>query len=138
MQEVLAISDRVAVLNEGRLVSELKTADASETELAQSMIGRSIELPERKTLKAGKPILKLKSITVMPEDGRSALSSVSLEICAREIVGIAGVSGNGQSTIADLITGLVEPRSGTLELHGEVVNNYSPRNMLQKKVCPIP
>ena len=138
MQEVLAISDRVAVLNEGRLVSELKTADASETELAQSMIGRSIELPERKTLKAGKPILKLKSITVMPEDGRSALSSVSLDICAREIVGIAGVSGNGQSTIADLITGLVEPRSGTLELHGEVVNNFSPRNMLQKKVGRIP
>jgi len=138
MQEVLAISDRVAVLREGRLVSELKTTEASETALAKSMVGRSIEHPERKTLKAGKPVLKLKSITVRGEGGRSALSDVSLEICAREIVGIAGVSGNGQNIIADLISGLIEPKSGTLELYGEVVKNFSPRNMLRKKVGRIP
>jgi len=138
MQEVLAISDRVAVLREGRLVSELKTTEASETALAKAMVGRSIENPERKPLKAGEPVLKLKSITVRGEDGRSALKAVSLDICAREIVGIAGVSGNGQTTIADLISGLVEPQSGTLELHGEVIKNFSPRDMLRKKVGRIP
>jgi ABC-type uncharacterized transport systems, ATPase components len=66
------------------------------------------------------------------------LSNVSLDVCAREIVGIAGVSGNGQTSIADLISGLVEPQSGTLELHGEVVKDFSPKNMLSKKVGRIP
>ena len=138
MQEVLAISDRVVVLRDGRLVAEIKTADASETELAQAMVGRNIELPERKALKAGESVLKLKSVTVKAEDGRAALSSVSLDIRASEIVGIAGVSGNGQTAIADLISGLFEPQSGTMELHGEVVNNFTPRNMLRKKVGRIP
>jgi ABC-type uncharacterized transport system ATPase subunit len=138
MQEVLTISDRVAVLRDGRLVSELKTVDATETELAQAMVGRSIELPERKALEAGESVLQLKSVTVRSEDGRPALSSVSLDIHASEIVGIAGVSGNGQTTIADLISGLVEPHSGTMELHREVVNKFTPSNMLLNKVGRIP
>ena len=138
MQEVLAISDRVVVLRDGRLISKLKTADASVTELAKAMVGRDVELPERKKLKPGEPVLKLKSVTVKTDEGLTALSCLSLDIRAKEIVGIAGVSGNGQTTVADLISGLVEPYSGSLELHGEVVNNFTPRNMLSEKVGRIP
>ncbi len=138
MQEVLSISDRVAVLNEGRIVSEIKTSEASEIELAKAMIGRNIELTQRKPVKVGEPILKLDSISVSPKEGRYTLNNICLEISASEILGIAGVSGNGQSTLADLITGLVEPKSGTMELYGELVKNFSPRKMLMKKVGRIP
>ncbi|MBC8258829.1 MAG: ABC transporter ATP-binding protein [SAR324 cluster bacterium] len=138
MQEVLAISDRVAVLRDGSLVTEIKTAAASETELAHAMVGREIELPERKALEAGRSIFKLEDVTVSAGEGRPGLKEVSLNICAKEIVGIAGVSGNGQTALADLISGLAVPQSGIVELHGEIVRRFTPENMLRNKVGRIP
>ena len=82
--------------------------------------------------------MALSDLTVIGDNETVAVNKVSFDIHAGEILGIAGVSGNGQTTIADLISGLVEPQSGTLELHGEVVKNFSPTNMLRKKVGRIP
>ncbi|MCK4713193.1 MAG: ABC transporter ATP-binding protein [Marinosulfonomonas sp.] len=138
LHEVLAFSDRIAVLRHGKKVGELITADADKSKIATLMVGEETALPEREACKVGAPVLELKGVTVRRENARNSLNNISLCLRAGEIVGVAGVSGNGQSALAQLISGLTRPDSGTISLAGKVVTAPTPKGMIAARVGRIP
>ncbi len=138
MNEVFAASDTVAVLRDGRLVATRRTADTDREELAELMVGRALKPPTPTPMAAGEPVLALANVTVASGHGRPLLDAVDLTVRRQQIVGIAGVSGNGQTALADLISGLIPPDSGTLSLKGEAVDHADPAAMVRRGVARIP
>ena len=138
LNEVMAIADRVAVLRQGRLVADFPIAEATRESLAEAMVGRAVELPERSALQPGDCVLRMKSLGLGNDEGRALLKDVNLELRAREILGIAGVSGNGQAALADLISGLAAPTEGSMEVLGETIGAASPAAMLKRQVGRVP
>ena len=137
LHEVMAASDRVSVLRGGRLVAERKTADTSAEELAELMVGRKVERPVRKDHKIGAPVLVAKSVRVEAE-GEVKLDDLSFTVAAGEILGIVGVSGNGQASLGALLSGLAIPTAGTLTLEGQDVRRLGPRGVIRAGVGRIP
>ncbi|WP_319621609.1 ABC transporter ATP-binding protein [Pseudovibrio sp. SPO723] len=117
MAEVLGHSDRVAVLRSGEIVADLATSICDRQMLADLMVGHSVEAVQRTPGNPGKPLLVLDKVSA--GEGREALDHVSLTLRRGEIIGLAGVSGNGQSTLQQLISGLIPTTSGTLKLEGK-------------------
>ena len=138
MHEILAVSDRVAVLRRGRKVGEVVTAETDRDALAELMVGHAVTRPRVEHLEPGEPVLALDDVSVAGGDGRAALQSVHLELREREIVGVAGVAGNGQGTLADLLSGLGRPRRGTVRWRGERVTRFSPRRFVAMGIASIP
>ena len=116
LNEVLAVSDRVLVLRQGKLVAGRATAGATRAELAELMVGRPVPAPKVEAQAPGAPILTLAGIRLLGSDGRAELDRLDLTVLAGEIHGIAGVSGNGQTPLADLLSGLRTPDAGTMSL----------------------
>jgi ABC-type uncharacterized transport system ATPase subunit len=138
LREVLTFSNRIAVLRHGEKVGEIATSDANEKVIARMMVGEdTIENPRDK-IELGNPILELHEISLIGDSARTSLKSSNLTIHQHEIVGIAGVSGNGQSVLAKLISGLLEPDSGTLNINGENIKYFSPNEMQSLGVGRIP
>ncbi|TAG80934.1 MAG: ABC transporter ATP-binding protein [Betaproteobacteria bacterium] len=126
LDEVLAISHRVAVLRSGKLVFEGPTQGATKSSLARAMIGRDVESSgesraDGRRAISEKPTLLIEKISAQGEDARISLHDVSLALRAGEIVAIAGVSGNGQSLLADVLFGVERPIAGHVQLNGEPV-----------------
>lgn len=138
LREVLAFSDRIAVLRHGEKVGEMSTADADEKAIARMMVGADTPKVARQEMAAGETIMQLKGVTVSGRSKRDSLNSVDLTVRAHEILGIAGISGNGQSALAKLISGLEIPKSGLMEIDGLVVSNPSPDAMISAGVGRIP
>ena len=138
LNEILAISNRVAVLRRGVITGIVNTGDADRALLAEMMVGRKVTRPRLEALVAGEPVLQLEGLSVRGDDQTLLLNNVDLEVCAHEIVGVAGVAGNGQSALAALLSGLTNPAAGTLELLGEGLSEVSPSLMVQKGVGRIP
>jgi len=138
MHEILSVSDRVAVLRRGRLVGEVDTARTDRNALAELMVGHAVTRPTVSHLEPGKPVIALEGVGVDTGDGATALHDVTLAVREREIVGIAGVAGNGQGTLARLLSGLARPSSGTLLWRGETITRYSPRHFVARGVARIP
>jgi ABC-type uncharacterized transport system ATPase subunit len=108
LSEVLAISDNVTVMRDGRVVGEVKTADTNAAELARMMVGREVLLRvEKPDAKVGAAILSLRGLSVLGRDGSKRLDGISFEVRAGEIVGIAGVEGNGQTELVEVLAGLI-------------------------------
>lgn len=127
LHEVLAISQRVTVLRDGRVVGTRPTAGATKTELAQMMVGRPVILQYEKTpLKMGDILLKVENLIVRGDRGTDALKGVSLEVHSGEILGLAGVSGNGQRELAEALAGLRPVKAGRIILNGVDVTHASP------------
>ena len=137
LHEVMAASDRVSVLRGGRIVAERKTSDTSAEELAELMVGRKVERPVRKDHKIGAPVLVAKSVR-FEDEGEVKLDDMSFTVAAGEILGIVGVSGNGQASLGALLSGQVKPTSGTLTLEGQDVRALGPREMIHAGVGRIP
>jgi simple sugar transport system ATP-binding protein len=112
LREVLAFADRIAVLRQGRKVAELAAKDADADKLAALMVGEPTAPPARPPVNRGAPLLRLEGVTLRPHDGRPGLRDVSLTVHEGEIVGLAGVSGNGQGALAALLSGLAAPDAG--------------------------
>ncbi len=126
LQEVMAVSDRVYVMRQGKVVAERMTADTNMEELAYLMVGRQIitrQIPPQETTET---LLETKDLRLV-EDGREILKGISLHVNAGEIVGIAGVSGNGQSELISCITGLTPATGGQVLVAGKDVTNQSVR-----------
>ncbi len=122
LDEVLAISDRIAVLRGGELVAQVVPASTSKTDLAQLMIGHAVRMPTRQAVhRTGEVLVQLKRVSSAVRDGRVNLREVDLEVQAGEIVAIAGVAGNGQDLLADLLSGLLAPSAGALRLAGKAL-----------------
>jgi simple sugar transport system ATP-binding protein len=135
----MAVSDRVTVLRDGEVVATVHTAQTSPEELAQKMVGR--EMPaffrEAKGL-PGRAVLELKDVWAVGDKGPTALAGVSLEVKAGEIVGIAGVSGNGQRELAEAISGLRKVAKGRVLLNGKSITNLPPQRIIRQGLGYIP
>ncbi|WP_419911769.1 ABC transporter ATP-binding protein [Hoeflea sp.] len=138
LREVLAFSHRIAVLRHGVNVGEIATADADERTIARMMVGADTERAERTAMEPGKPVLSLRDVRVPGRSERDTLEISELDVCSREIVGIAGVSGNGQAALAGVISGTVQPQRGEISIAGEAVTMSSPTVMIDAGVGRIP
>lgn len=138
LQEVMAVSDRVVVLRSGKVVATVQTAATSPAKLAELMVGQPLPKMQREAMTPGQPVLTLNKVTVTASDDRPLLENVDLRVREFEIVGIAGVSGNGQGTLFNLVSGLAAPTQGTIELYGKPIAAPSPLGMVQAKVARIP
>jgi general nucleoside transport system ATP-binding protein len=137
LDEVLRVSDRIAVLRGGRLVATREAAQATRAELAELMVGRVVTLPERGRRNVGPEVLRLDAVEVRDGRGRAVLQGVDLVVHGGEIVGIAGVSGNGQAALADLLCGLLGPHRGKVSLSGRVMRARA-RDWVDAGVARVP
>ncbi|MBY5934896.1 ABC transporter ATP-binding protein [Tateyamaria omphalii] len=137
LHEVMAASDRVAVLRAGQMVAERQTSQTSPDELAELMVGRKVERPVRQGHQIGKPVLVGENVRV-EEQGEARLDDASFAVHEREILGIVGVSGNGQAALGSLLSGLIRPAGGTLTLSGQDVRTLGPRGMIRAGVGRVP
>ena len=137
LNEVMAASDRVAVLRGGRLVAERRTPETSPAELAELMVGRRVTRPRRQAHPVGAPILAAERVTV-EMDGKTALRDVSFTVNQGEILGIVGVSGNGQAALGALLSGLATPQAGHLRLDGTEIGGLGPRAFIAAGMGRIP
>jgi ABC-type uncharacterized transport system ATPase subunit len=136
LDEVIAASNRIAVLRGGEKVADQPTADSTKRQLAELMVGRTVPESTRAPQEPGASLLVLSGITT--GEGRDALHAVDLELFCGEILGIAGVSGNGQGALARIISGLETPVSGGLSLKGEHLGRSSARDMIDAGIARIP
>jgi len=119
LREIIAITDAVSVMRRGEMVATVKTAETTPEELAERMVGRRVLLRVDKTPAApGAPMLELEHVSLKDDRGVRLLDDVSLSIRAGEIVGIAGVAGNGQSELLEIVSGIRKATSGTMKIDG--------------------
>jgi general nucleoside transport system ATP-binding protein len=138
LHEVLAFSDRIAVLRHGRKTGEMDTKDADTASIIRMMVGEDLVAPERVQGIPKQPVLELADITTFGAKGGQGLSALNLTVHGGEIVGIAGVSGNGQSAFAGLVSGLVQPDAGHMSVNGVPMSKPTAKAMLQAGVGRIP
>jgi simple sugar transport system ATP-binding protein len=139
LNEVLDIADRVTVLRRGRYIATEPTAGATEQSLARFMVGRDVVLRVDKTPAHPKaPRLVVQDLVVHDDRRLEAVRGLSLEVGAGEIVGLAGVDGNGQAELIDAITGLRPPTAGTITVDGQDITGASPAGALDAGVGHIP
>ena len=139
LNEVMAVSDRVTVLRNGRVVADLVTADTNPAEISHHMTGRDVDLERPHGMGSpGEVVLDLTGLTVVGEHGLEAVSDVSFHLKAGEIVGIAGVAGNGQSELIEAIAGLRPVVTGTIRVNGSAVQSASVANRRAAGMAYIP
>ena len=139
LHEVIDISDRVSVLRDGKKVGTYQTADATKADLARWMVGREVDFrPAIEDVQKGEIRLKIENVSCRSDRGTPGLQEVDLEVSSGEILGIAGVSGNGQRELAEVITGLREKTSGRIELDGEDISDLPPIERTDRSLSYIP
>ena len=140
LQEIMAIADRVTVLRRGKVTAQGVDAHGiTRQELARLMVGREVVFHlDKKPQEPGPVVLEVKDIHAENDKGLPALNGVSFNIRAGEIFGIAGVAGNGQRELAQVIAGMRRSTQGEVRLNGELINNRSPRFSIQKGLAHVP
>jgi simple sugar transport system ATP-binding protein len=139
LKEVLDVADRITVLRRGKTVDTVPREGATEAGLAKLMVGRDVLLRVEKTAaEPGEPALVVEDLRVIDDRGLEAVRGVSLEVRAGEIVGLAGVDGNGQSELIDAIAGLRKPRSGKIAIGREDVTGDGCKDVLDAGLGHIP
>jgi general nucleoside transport system ATP-binding protein len=138
LHEVQAISDRVTVLRDGRVVGERATHSVTRAELAQLMVGRDVRPMLAQPRTPGPAALRLTDVRAQGDRGRECLSGVSLEVCGGEIVGVAGVSGNGQRELAQCLAGLRRVTGGSVTLSGVDLTHATPRGRIAAGLAYVP
>ena len=136
--EVLSVSNRIVVLRGGRKAGELTTADADRRAIADLMVGKAVAEIARSKGVPGQVALTLDRVSLGKPGQRQSLRNVSLSLRSGEVVALAGVSGNGQSGIAALLSGLAVPDAGTMSVFDAAVNRASPRDLVQRGVARMP
>jgi len=138
LHEVMAISDRVTALRDGKLAGTRSAQGATRAELAQLMVGREIKPLAPQPLKAGKVRLQIDSLHAMGDRGAEALRGVDLDVHSGEIVGLAGVSGNGQRELAECLAGLRKITQGTATIDGQDLTHVSLRARIEAGLAYVP
>jgi ABC-type uncharacterized transport system ATPase subunit len=139
LNEVLEIADRITVLRQGKKIDTVPREGATREGLARLMVGREVVLSvEKPAAEPGEALLEVEDLVVVDERGLEAVRGVSFEVKAGEIVGIAGVDGNGQSELIDALTGLRSPSTGTIAAAGENLSSANARKHLDAGVGHIP
>jgi simple sugar transport system ATP-binding protein len=139
LKEALNVADRIAVLRRGRVVGEVDPKNATESQIAEMMVGRPVQLiVDKKPHAPGEVVLEVKDLSIVDADGRTMVDNVSFNVRAGEVVGIAGVQGNGQTELVDALTGLRHSARGRVELDGVDITSSSPRDRHAKGIAHIP
>jgi general nucleoside transport system ATP-binding protein len=142
MPEVLAVSDRITILRKGRSITTISAKDANAGELAVLMVGQEVQVPTRTattTTQAGsRPVLEVEGLSAQGDLGLEALHQVTLSLRSGEILGIAGVAGNGQRELAETIAGLRTPTHGTIRIDGSILARGDARASINHRIAYIP
>ncbi len=139
LQEVMAAADTVTVMRRGKVVGTVPIADTTRQEIATMMVGRQVLFQvERTRAEPGEVVLTVKDLSALDNKELPALRAISFSVREGEILGIAGVEGNGQSELVEVLTGLRKAQSGTVELNGQDITNRSPRFIREGGTGHIP
>ena len=139
LKEVLSLADRIVVLRNGRVVGETRPQETTEAELAAMMVGHAVELTVSKEPATPRDVvLDVRGLSILDERGNLAVDEVTLQVHGGEIVGIAGVQGNGQTELVEALTGLRSAVAGSIHILGEDATNASPRTIIERGVAHVP
>jgi simple sugar transport system ATP-binding protein len=139
LREVLEVADRITVLRRGAVVGTTTPPKASRAKLAEMMVGREVRLEVAKgKATPGQPVLEVRDLVVINDRRQVAVDGISLEVREGEVLGIAGVQGNGQTELVEVITGLRKPLSGTVRLVGKDVTGAAPRRITELGAAHVP
>ncbi|WP_134702245.1 ABC transporter ATP-binding protein [Ammoniphilus sp. YIM 78166] len=139
LKEIMAVSDMVTVIRRGKVVGSVATNETNPNKLAAMMVGKEVSFEVKKQEAVPGPVvLSMQDVKSSNEKGIHVLDGIHLEVRAGEIVGIAGVDGNGQSELIEAITGLRKVSSGTITLNNQNLTNRSPRTIIEAGVSHIP
>ncbi|WP_309475265.1 ABC transporter ATP-binding protein [Bacillus sp. 03113] len=139
LKEVMAVADRISVMRKGTMIALTNKEETNVQQLAQLMVGRELKttIPARDN-RLGKPILQVEGLVVNAEQGFPALNGIDLTISEGEIVGVAGVAGNGQKELAEVLTGLRSWKSGSIVYNKEKIHSSSVKMLIDKGISHIP
>jgi ABC-type uncharacterized transport system ATPase subunit len=139
LREVLEVADRIIVLRAGRVVGETTPSQSSEGSLAAMMVGRDVILKvDKDEARPGQAVLEVRGLRVRDDRRLMAVDGVDLEVRAGEILGVAGVQGNGQTELVQALTGLRPAEEGSVRITGQEVTNAAPRRISELGVAHIP
>ena len=139
LDEIRAVADRVTVIRRGKSIETVSIEGVSNKDLAEMMVGRSVSfVTEKEEAKPKDVVLQISDLIVNENRGVPAVKELSLDVHAGEIVGVAGIDGNGQSELIQAITGLRKVKSGSIKIKGREVVGLSPRKITEMQVSPVP
>ncbi len=139
LREVFAVSDRITVFRLGKVVGTTTSKGATREQLAEMMVGRKVILSvDKREHEAGPPALRVKNLRVLDDRRVLAVNDVSFEVLGGEVLGIAGVQGNGQTELAEALSSLRHVENGTIELLGHDITHATPREVIEAGVAHIP
>ncbi|GAA0177327.1 ABC transporter ATP-binding protein [Clostridium sediminicola] len=139
LKEVMSMSDRVTIVRRGKVIDTVKTKSTNIDELAELMVGRKVNLKvDKKELEVGEVVLKVENLKALDARELPVLKGLNLELHKGEILGIAGVDGNGQSELIEVITGLRKSTSGKVLFRGKDLSGFTPREVFEEGVGHVP
>ena len=139
LDEIKAVADHCTVIRRGKSIDTVAVADVSQQELADMMVGRAVSFKtDKKIAEPKEVILEVNELYVKENRGLDAVKNLSLTVRAGEVVGIAGIDGNGQSELIQALTGLTKIEKGSIKLNGEEISNKKPRQITESKVGHVP
>lgn len=139
LKEVLEIADRISVIRRGKVVGTTTPDEADQGQLAEMMVGRHVELEVQKEIgQPGESVLKVENLVVLDDRQQITVDNISFEVAAGEVVGIAGVQGNGQTELVEAITGLRTPLEGKIQINDHDTTRSSPRTITELGVAHVP
>ncbi|OMF31729.1 ABC transporter ATP-binding protein [Paenibacillus sp. FSL H8-0548] len=138
LQEIMEVADRVTVLRDGKVTGTVDTKDTNTELLSRLMVGRELVNISRNKISRGKPVLEVSQLTISGAKAKPVLANVSLHVDEGEIVGIAGISGNGQSELIQSISGLLKPEAGTVKLRGQDITGAQVGAIRRQGLAHIP
>lgn len=139
LKEVLEIADRISVIRRGKVVGTTTPDEADQSHLAEMMVGRHVELEVQKEIsQPGEIVLKVENLVVLDDRQQITVDNISFEVAAGEVVGIAGVQGNGQTELVEAITGLRTPLEGNIKINDHGTTHSSPRSITELGVAHVP
>lgn len=139
LKEIMEIADTVTIIRRGKVVDTVRVENTSAEQLAEKMVGRQVNFKvDKQPAKPGNPILEVNGVTTKNKEGVNVLNGISFHVKAGEILGIAGVDGNGQSELIEALTGLRKVAGGSIKVKGREMANQRPRMISESGVSHIP
>jgi general nucleoside transport system ATP-binding protein len=139
LKEIMEIADTVTIIRRGKVIDTVKVSETSTQELAEKMVGRKVSFQvEKKEANPKQPILEVKDVRLKDKQGFNRLDGINFEVRAGEILGIAGVDGNGQTELIEALTGLRRTDSGQITLSSKDITNLTPRQISESGMSHIP
>ena len=139
LNEVMEICDRVTVMRDGKLIGTVNKTEITQTELARMMVGReTFGVTRQDEMRPGAPALRLEALEARDKRGRQVLKGIDLEVCAGEVLGLAGVSGNGQAELSQVLSGMLKPSGGRVWVGEKDLTGSDPAQFAKSGVGRIP